>query len=278
MNQADVFHGRLVMFHQIVNGVLDRVFGPKFSYEEEDVTSDVDSGMVLSDSLIERIPFGSPPRSLAKPARSASFTFKVPEPAFEVPEQDEPRNLKCSRLHTDAPTPNARLEKKRVPQVEHERTPPPPLNLVSESSHPSSSSPTDRTSDVATEEKAMERAREAEKRKDGREAREARERQEKYLAQLKVTKDAKERKRKSKAKLRAEKLRMDGNLHPEWRGGKEYAISIHYRIADGYVRSEDHCARGTRRDVLKVRKGRGKLQTATPIQRRCQEEEKTVWT
>ncbi|KAF8163940.1 hypothetical protein K438DRAFT_1618137, partial [Mycena galopus ATCC 62051] len=31
MNQADVVHERLIVFNRIVNGVLDRVFGPKFS-------------------------------------------------------------------------------------------------------------------------------------------------------------------------------------------------------------------------------------------------------
>ncbi|KAF8185250.1 hypothetical protein K438DRAFT_1765899 [Mycena galopus ATCC 62051] len=241
MNQADVVHERLVVFNRIVNGVLDRI-----ADEEEDTMSDVDSGTAPSDLPAEAIPFGPPPRSFAKLARSVSFTFEVPEPVFEGSALDEPKNLKRARLHPDAPTPNASPEKKRPPRAEHECTPPPPFNLVSDPSPPSSSPRADTTNDVfgspiateksnpvqsnlknffkvaTPEEKALERAQEAEKRKEGREERVARERQEKFLAQLKRTEDARDRKRKSRGKLREE--RIANGWEPALAGRKRKSI------------------------------------------------------
>ncbi|KAJ7877254.1 hypothetical protein B0H14DRAFT_3130248 [Mycena olivaceomarginata] len=248
IQQADVVLGRLAVFDQLVSRILDRIADEQ--EEEEDK-------MPASD-LVAAITIQSPPRSFAKIARSATFTFKLGEPAnpstFNFSEQDDSTTLKRPKDHPDAPTPNASPEKKRVREVERDRTPPPPFNLLPEPgplpplAEGSSTETTPGGSDVfgtkvlpqkssapkgtiqsffsvaTKEEKAMERAREAERRNEKREEREARDVRQKFLAKTKVTEDTNKRKRKQRAKERA--VKVAAGWVPGNRGRKRKIIEL----------------------------------------------------
>jgi hypothetical protein len=229
--------------------------------------------MPASD-LVAAITIRSPPRSFAKIARSATFTFKLGEPAnpstFNFSEQDDSTTLKRPKDHPDAPTPNASPEKKRVREVERDRTPPPPFNLLPEPgplpplAEGSSTETTPGGSDVfgtkvspqkssalqatiqsffsvtTKEEKAMERAREAERRNEEREEREARDVRQKFLAKTKVTEDANERKRKQRAKERA--VKVAAGWVPGNRGRKRVRLHL-FNPSHLIIPTENHRAR-----------------------------------
>ncbi|KAJ7883179.1 hypothetical protein B0H14DRAFT_2564978 [Mycena olivaceomarginata] len=188
----------------------------------------------------------SPPRSFAKIARSATFTFKLGEPAnpsiFNFSEQDDSTTLKRPKDHPDAPTPNASPEKKRGSSTE---TTPGGSAVFGTKVPPQKSSAPKGTIQsffsVATkEEKAMERAREAERRNEGREEREARDVRQKFLAKTKVTEDANERKRKQRAKERA--VKVAAGWVPGNRGLKRVRLRL-FNPSHLIIPTENHRAR-----------------------------------
>ncbi|KAJ6569947.1 hypothetical protein B0H10DRAFT_2354866 [Mycena sp. CBHHK59/15] len=111
IKQDDVVLVRLTMFNRLANRILDRIADA----EQEDS----DGGIAEPMEII------SLPRSFAKVAHSAAFTFQHPRSA----DSTQSRNLKRPKDHPDGPTPNASPEKKRVREVNHDRSPPPLLHF-----------------------------------------------------------------------------------------------------------------------------------------------------
>lgn len=109
------------------------IYHAKFVLQMADEDVPVEGAADSDEGIPQAMETLSPPRSFAKLARSATFTFPLPSV-----NSTQPSNLKRPKDHPDGPTPNASPEKKRAREVHRDRSPPPPLNF--DTSPPASTS------------------------------------------------------------------------------------------------------------------------------------------